>query len=625
MPSRTSTKPHYALGTHRRHEEGRRPAAPASSACEWDAVLAGKDWEAWQAHVRQRRWPRPLAELAPPGKTPPLLWSISERCDPPVVHALEVAGRLATAGEPEAVQFLQRLTEQRLLDSSGGHAASPDPAAFGMARLAWAHACPHLASAMHGESWPDLLRSLLACVEDAAAIPLDDDPLGRLLLGGELPWTLAYLFPELEVCRRLAASARETLSQGLVELLDGEGVPAAKHLPLLRPCLALWTRCGLMAEARQQECFTPEASEQYAWLVQRAILLSRPDGGQLLVTGTEGSWREPLFEAALSLIDDFEDEQLARAVLPLGPTRNAAPGRAARSAAVRTPPAFHSEWAEAALLRPAATRESPRLAVSYGERRLLAELTNRDAVVFSGLWAPEIAVDGRRLTSEGDWEEVCWVSDSDLDYLELEMSLSAGWRVQRQMLMARKDEFLFVADAVLGGEPGQIEYRGATPLPTPQNNARLARVQFQGEQETREGVLEGKKKLAVVLPLALPEWRVERGAGDLASTDRGLELTLTAAGRALFAPLFFDLAHRRFKKPRTWRRLTVAERLAIQPADVAVGYRVQVETEQWLFYRSLAKAANRTVLGQNLASEFVAARFTAKGLLEEFVSISSDA
>jgi hypothetical protein len=204
------------------------------------------------------------------------------------------------------------------------------------------------------------------------------------------------------------------------------------------------------------------------------------------------------------------------------------------------------------------------------------------------------------------------------------MSLSAGWRVQRQMLLARKDEFLFFADAVLGAEPGKIDYRCVMPLVSPGNGSHPDRVQFVGEQETRDGSLEGKRKLAIVLPLALPEWRIERSTHRLEASGDGLALTMTAAGRALFAPLFLDLAKRRFKKPRTWRRLTVAERLVIQPADIAVGYRVQVGAEQWLFYRSLAKAANRTVLGQNLASEFVAARFTTKGLAEELVSISSN-
>jgi hypothetical protein len=45
------------------------------------------------------------------------------------------------------------------------------------------------------------------------------------------------------------------------------------------------------------------------------------------------------------------------------------------------------------------------------------------------------------------------------------------------------------------------------------------------------------------------------------------------------------------KRPLTWRRITVAENLALVPREVAAAYRVQVGREQWLFYRSLAAAA----------------------------------
>jgi hypothetical protein len=204
----------------------------------------------------------------------------------------------------------------------------------------------------------------------------------------------------------------------------------------------------------------------------------------------------------------------------------------------------------------------------------------------------------------------------DVDYLELELPLTAGWRIQRQMVLARKDEFLFVADAVLGPSVGTIDYRCTAPL--------ASGVTFAGEAETREGTLGRARQLAVVLPLALPEWRSDRHPGSLEATPGGITLTMKSEGRAMLAPLFFDLSQRRFRKPRTWRRLTVAERLVIQPSDVAVGYRVQVGAEQWLFYRSLAPSANRTVLGQNYANEFIAGRFTAKGIAEELVSITAE-
>jgi hypothetical protein len=184
------------------------------------------------------------------------------------------------------------------------------------------------------------------------------------------------------------------------------------------------------------------------------------------------------------------------------------------------------------------------------------------------------------------------------------------------MLLARQDEFLFVADALLGPSAANLDYRCTAPL--------AGSVASHGEKDTREGTLAAPQQLAVVLPLALPEWRSERHFGSLEATPGGLRLTMKREGRAMLAPLFFDLSQRRFRKPRTWRRLTVAERLAIQPPDVAVGYRVQVGSEQWLFYRSLAPSANRTVLGQNYANEFIAGRFTTKGTVEELVSISTE-
>ena len=69
----------------------------------------------------------------------------------------------------------------------------------------------------------------------------------------------------------------------------------------------------------------------------------------------------------------------------------------------------------------------------------------------------------------------------------------------------------------------------------------------------------------------------------------------------------------------TWRQLTVAENLTAQSDDVAVGYRVQIGRQQWLFYRSLAACGNRTLLGHNLVSEFLVARFSKEGKVEAIV------
>jgi hypothetical protein len=67
--------------------------------------------------------------------------------------------------------------------------------------------------------------------------------------------------------------------------------------------------------------------------------------------------------------------------------------------------------------------------------------------------------------------------------------------------------------------------------------------------------------------------------------------------------------------------LTVAQDRRSVAADVAVGYRVQLGRKQWLIYRSLGSRANRTLLGSNLISEFMLARFTQQGEAEPLLEI----
>ena len=59
----------------------------------------------------------------------------------------------------------------------------------------------------------------------------------------------------------------------------------------------------------------------------------------------------------------------------------------------------------------------------------------------------------------------------------------------------------------------------------------------------------------------------------------------------------------------------------VQPADVAVGYRVAVGRKQWLVYRSLAEPGNRTLLGHNLISETLVARFHRNGRVEQLIEV----
>ena len=119
----------------------------------------------------------------------------------------------------------------------------------------------------------------------------------------------------------------------------------------------------------------------------------------------------------------------------------------------------------------------------------------------------------------------------------------------------------------------------------------------------------------------MPEWRAQSHYGELKGIAEGLELRQSTAGQRLYAPLFVDLDRSRFRRRMTWRQLTVAESLTPLPAEVATGFRVAIGDQQWIIYRSLARRGNRTLLGHNLATESLIARFGKDGEVTSIVEI----
>src|SRR4051812_36811307 len=198
-------------------------------------------------------------------------------------------------------------------------------------------------------------------------------------------------------------------------------------------------------------------------------------------------------------------------------------------------PASHSEVARRALLRRTWQAPFDAFEVDYSQPELRVVLTAGDQVLISGLWSWEASVNGRALSAAGAWEEVCWHSDRRADYLELELPLSGGWKVQRQMLLGRIDQFLLLADALVGNgaPPGDAsaEIRHAFHLPLDLG------ASYRPAGETREGWLVAKRKhSARALPLALPEWRAGGfpGGGAWGGKQRGVRPA--AGGRRPFSP-----------------------------------------------------------------------------------------
>jgi hypothetical protein len=570
------------------------------------AYRLGKEseaWSAWRKHLARRARPLPLWELLP-GKSSPLAWGLPDEMD------AGRFGRLLEQVEPLWTGDGSRPSsvETEVLTWLADAAGSAPGAGYALEALVWCHALPQLAGKLPPELWWDLLEHLRGAAAEAEAIDLDQDPLAHQLLAGELPLALSYLVGVIAPCRKLGRRARRALSTGLVELLDGEGLPHAEQMAMLRPLLACWTRCRAIGNEADKGCWSKAAQNQYEWLVRQALRLARPDGSQVLSPGQGGAWCKALFDAAMRLGGDDDDQRIAALVLPR-PAK--AKNRQIRKRGLPKP-GVHSEWSAAAVLSSGWEADDPRLAVLYPDRSVRLELHCRGELLWTGAWELEIRRDGREVRPRGPWEEVCWVSDADADYLELEMPFDEGLSVQRQMLLAKEDGLLLLADAILGDRPASLEYRGCLPL--------AEKASFRPAEETREGYVKGRRRLALALPLALPEWRAD-DRGSLEQTERGLELRQRGQGRAMLAPLCFDLRPRRMTRRFTWRKLTVAEDLEIQPDDVAVGYRVRLGKDQWLFYRALASKGNRTLLGHNLTSETLLARFDRSGEVEPLVEI----
>jgi hypothetical protein len=481
-----------------------------------------------------------------------------------------------------------------------------------LSALAWCRGMPRLAAALPADAWWQLLAHLLRAAAEANAAGAggrhsDDQPLVHQLLAGELALTLAYLFPEITVCRELMPQARRALSAGLANLLDDRGLPHARHLDRLRLLLACWTRCRVLGRRLKHGCWSRNAEKPYRRLVCSALRLARRDGSHVFSDPATDPGGDELLAAAV-LVGGRPQDRLLAALLP-GRKKKGRRGRGARLPAA----AVHSEWAATAVLRPDWSPSAPRLTVVYPDTSCRMELSCGKDVLWSGRWALDVHVDGQPVLPTSSWNELCWVSDDDVDYLELGMMLGERVRVERHVLLARHDRFLLLADAVLGERPATIQYRGVLPL-CPQTTWREA-------CETRDGALSGRKPRAMILPLALPEWLADRRGGELVSTPAGLELRQTAAARSLWAPLFLDLDRGRTSEPLTWRQLAVAESQRVQPADVAVGYRVAIGKAQWLIYRSLAPPQSRSLLGYNVGSQTLVARFDRHGEVDPLIEV----
>ena len=262
---------------------------------------------------------------------------------------------------------------------------------------------------------------------------------------------------------------------------------------------------------------------------------------------------------------------------------------------------------------------------SQNDHSVLLEVAVKGEPILFGLWTFDVRLGGQTLPPVGKWTTICEHKEHRCDYFEIDLPLSADYRLQRSLLLNHKDKVLLLSDTVLA----DVDQAANETLSYRAEFYVSPKMRAKASEEATEITFRPASRVSApafrVLPLALPEWHMAKQTGLVYGTLTAMEGTLIlrqeSLGRSLFAPLFFDLDADRLGKRYTWRQLSVGENLRRVREDQAVGYRIQLGQEQFLLYRSLTPPANRTVLGHNLIDDFCFARFDTESGVTPLIAV----
>lgn len=431
----------------------------------------------------------------------------------------------------------------------------------------------------------------------------------------ELPLVVSWQFPEWDGCQLWAEEASRKMSLSISELLDHDGWPTTRCLPSFGTLAASWVRCQLILDAMKSTSILSQDTgldvvSQLEWMVRQIFRMMCSDRKLVFATHDSAVASKAFLKCLLRLSSDCDDEILLKQTL--GKFKKKVQ-ESKSTDTLEIEASNVSEWSESALMRSNWGRDSPRLAVNFSNGKIVSELSRKHRLV-CGETTPEILADGKLLNSSATFEISCTQSDEGIEYLELERELHGGGLLTRQYLLSKVDRFLLIADAIVLPAAAELSYSCCFPF--------AGGIEGLRESETTEMYLMRKGKIqSLVLPLGLPEWKVARTNHAFGIDDGGIKLTQNCHGKGIYAPLFFDLDPKRSCKKRTWRLLTVAEDLNRARSDQGAAFRVQLDKQQWFFYRSLASKGNRTFFGENFAGEFVFKQFSKNGSVKCLIEI----
>lgn len=438
----------------------------------------------------------------------------------------------------------------------------------------------------------------------------------QLIERGELPFVAGVLFGDVAGATDLVKAGRKALARSLSENADSDGTPRAEVIERLPLWLAPLIRASLIAKRFDVKLWTNDQERTLMSAVERAIPLCRPDGKSALSNGLS---LEPLpvLVAAAELFHLPEISPEGGYLQSVKRVIAGQPARRVRNDGVVTMPSNQSDWARFALLRSDWSMNADSVAVAHHRQFPQIDVTAAGKPLLHGDWTLELKLGDTVVELAEEWSCVCWQSDPDADYIELQMCGPGKLRVERIIMLSRRERFLLLADSIAGAPPGRIEYCATLPLA----DDILVRL----DTPTREAQLTMRGFKARVFPLAVTQDRVHSTPHEFTATEERLTLKQVAQGEGLFAPVLLDWHPNRTRADAQWRSLTVTEDGRVIGPDIAAGHRLKLGDLQLLIFRSLKTTGeSRAVLGHHTHNETVIARVDKKGDIDPILLVEPE-
>ena len=455
---------------------------------------------------------------------------------------------------------------------------------------------------------------------------------------GEIPYIGGLVFREIASSANLIRSGRKLLAKELVDKTDTDGTPHADIVARLSLWLAPFIRATIISDRYEGNLWTDEQRQLLTNVVDRAILLCRPDGRAALANGSQLDPLPILTVAAdlfgLGLVGSTGAylEAIQRAVDGKPPKRN--------RSEIATMPSNQSDWARFALLRSDWSVDADSVAITHHQPLPQLDVTALGRALIHGDWNLKLKIGDAAVELAEEWSCVCWQSDPDADYIELQMAGPGKLSVERLVMLSRKERFLFVADSISGvpllSNSAKSRSTGTDTASGTKKSAESNRQRIEYESRlslcdgmvgscegiTREGKITGHRMKARVFPLGIPQDRVLSTPHQLSVEGNEIVLKQVAEGEGLFAPLLFVWHPERTRVDATWRTLTVTEDGKVVGPDAGVGYRLKLGDFQLMISRILKKTGlSRACLGHHTFNETVIAKFDANGDVEPILMV----